>query len=96
MIAKIFIDNKMDPTVFVGGNLDFLDGGSSRIGKGEMAIVEADEYDRSFHQLKPDIAIITNIEADHLDIYKDLESIKESFKEFLKNSKNGFKDHCLR
>lgn len=91
MIAKIFIDDKMDPTVFVGGNLDFLDGGSSRIGKGEMAIVEADEYDRSFHQLKPDIAIITNIEADHLDIYKDLESIKDSFKEFLRNSKKDSK-----
>lgn len=91
MIAKIFIDNKMDPTVFVGGNLDFLDGGSSRIGNGAMAIVEADEYDRSFHQLKPDIAIITNIEADHLDIYKDLESIKESFAEFIKNSKKDSK-----
>ncbi|HMS65830.1 MAG TPA: UDP-N-acetylmuramate--L-alanine ligase [Ignavibacteria bacterium] len=91
MIAKVLIDIKFDPTVFIGGNLDFLDGGSSRIGKGEIAVVEADEYDRSFYQLRPDIAVITNIEADHLDIYKDLDDIKNSFREFLKNGKKGMK-----
>jgi len=91
MIAKVLIDNKFDPTIFVGGNLDFLDGGSSRIGKSEIAVVEADEYDRSFHQLKANIAVITNIEADHLDIYKDIKDIKESFKKFLDNSKKNAK-----
>lgn len=91
MIAKILLDNKLDPTIFVGGNLDFLDGGSSRIGKSEIAVVEADEYDRSFHQLKANIAVITNIESEHLDIYKDIEDIKDGFKKFLDNSKKNVK-----
>lgn len=91
MIAKLLIDNKFDPTVFVGGNLDFLNDGTSRIGHSEYAVVEADEYDRSFHYLKPDIAVITNIESDHLDIYFDIEDIKESFKKFLNCGKKGMK-----
>ncbi|MCY7362471.1 MAG: Mur ligase domain-containing protein, partial [Ignavibacteria bacterium] len=91
MISKVLIDNKNDPTVFVGGKTDFLNGSSSRIGKGEVAVVEADEYDRSFHQLKANIIIITNIEADHLDIYKDLNAIKESFTKFIENAKKGVK-----
>lgn len=91
MIAKIFIDSKIDPNVFVGGTLDFLDGGSSRIGKSNIAIVEADEYDRSFQQLKPDIIVITNIDEDHLDIYKDIDDIKDNFEKFILNSKPGFK-----
>lgn len=91
MIAKILIDNKVDPTVFVGGILEFLDGGSSRIGKSDIAVVEADEYDRSFHKLNADIAVITNIDADHLDIYKDINEIKESFKKFLLGSKKNVK-----
>ncbi len=91
MIAKILIEGKYDPTVFVGGNIDFLDGGSSRIGKSNIAIVEADEYDRSFLQIKPDIAVITNIDPDHLDIYKDIEDIKNNFRKFIQNSKKDFK-----
>ncbi|MBK6771406.1 MAG: UDP-N-acetylmuramate--L-alanine ligase [Ignavibacteria bacterium] len=87
MIAKVLIDNKFDPTVFVGGSLDFLDGNSSRSGKSEFAVAEADEYDRSFHQLKADIAVITNIEPDHLDIYRDIEDIKNSFRQFLSSCK---------
>lgn len=87
MISKVFMDNKMDPVVFVGGNIDFLDGGSSRIGRSNIAIVEADEYDRSFLQLKPDLTVITNIDEDHLDIYKDIEDIKNNFKKFIQNSK---------
>jgi len=62
MIAKVLIESKMDPTVFVGGNIDYLDGGSSRIGKSNIAVVEADEYDRSFLQLRSDMIIITNID----------------------------------
>ncbi|MEO6695580.1 MAG: UDP-N-acetylmuramate--L-alanine ligase [Ignavibacteria bacterium] len=89
MIAKILIDNKFDPTVFIGGNLDFLDGGSSRIGNSDIAVVEADEYDRSFHQLKSDIIVITNIDSDHLDIYKDINEIKDSFKKFVNNAKKN-------
>jgi UDP-N-acetylmuramate--alanine ligase len=87
MAAKVLIDNDLDPTVFAGGNINFLDGGSSRIGKSNIAIVEADEYDRSFHHLRSDIAVILNIEADHLDIYKDVDDVKDSFKKFIDNSK---------
>ena len=91
MIAKLLIDNKFDPTVFVGGNLDFLNDGTSRIGQSDYAVVEADEYDRSFHFLKPDIAVITNIESDHLDIYFDIDDIKDSFKKFLSCGKKNLK-----
>lgn len=91
MIAKIFIENGFDPTVFVGGIIDLLDGGSSRIGNSEIAIVEADEYDRSFLTLQSDVIVITNIEEDHLDIYKDLEDIKDSFKKFIEKGKDDLK-----
>jgi len=91
MVAKILIDNNLDPTVFVGGNLSFLDGSSSRIGNGKVAVVEADEYDRSFLTLKSDVIIITNIESDHLDIYKDLDDIKDNFVKFCNSGKEGCK-----
>ncbi len=89
MVAKVLIDNDFDPTVFVGGNLDFLEGGSSRIGNGEFAVVEADEYDRSFLALDSDKIIITNIEIDHTDIYKDLDDIKNTFIKFCGSSKEN-------
>ncbi|MBK6539249.1 MAG: hypothetical protein IPG09_16320 [Ignavibacteria bacterium] len=85
MVAKILIDNNLDPTVFVGGNLSFLDGSSSRIGNSNIAVVEADEYDRSFLTLKADVIIVNNIEADHLDIYENLEDIKKKFYKVLQS-----------
>jgi UDP-N-acetylmuramate--alanine ligase len=91
MIAKMLIDADMDPTVFVGGSLDFLEGGASRIGSGEIAVVEADEYDRSFLQLRPDIIVITNIDADHLDIYNDMNEIIDNFRLFIERRKNNGK-----
>lgn len=87
MIAKILIDAGLDPTVFVGGNLDFLDGASFRSGKSKYAVVEADEYDRSFLTLKPDIIIINNIELDHTDIYANETELLDSFQEFVNNRK---------
>lgn len=83
MIAKVLIEDGLDPTVFVGGSIDFLEGGASRTGKGKIAIVEADEYDKSFLTLRPDIIIITNLEKDHSDIYKNIEELKMTFKEFI-------------
>lgn len=91
MIAKILIDCDLDPTIFVGGTIDFLEGGNSRIGKGKFAVVEADEYDRSFLTLKPDIAIVTNIDLDHTDIYKDLDDLKNTFKKFIDGGKENVK-----
>lgn len=87
MVSKIFIDAETDPLIFVGGNLDFLNGSSSRLGNGKYAIVEADEYDRSFLTLHPDIAVINNIEFDHSDIYKDLFDVMDSFRQFVSNLK---------
>jgi len=89
MIAKLLIDFNLDPTVFVGGSMDFLDGAAMRRGAGKIAVVEADEYDRSFLTLSPDITIINNIEEDHLDIYKDLNDIKDNFIKFTNQSKKG-------
>ncbi|MCX7833223.1 MAG: UDP-N-acetylmuramate--L-alanine ligase [Ignavibacteria bacterium] len=87
MIAYELIKNNFDPTVFIGGSMNFLNDSTYRNGHSEYAVVEADEYDRSFLTLKPDIIVITSIDSDHLDIYKDLEGIKSGFKEFIKNSK---------
>lgn len=91
MIAKVLADAGLDPLVFVGGNVRFFDGGSSRMGEGRIAVVEADEYDRSFLALKPDIAVVTSIDEDHLDIYKDLNEIKKAFEEFCSKSKRDSK-----
>ena len=91
MIAKVLLDNDYDPTVFVGGNVSFLEGASSRIGNGKYAVVEADEYDRSFHRLKPDVAVITNVEYDHSDIYSSFADMKKAFADFCKNLKKDGK-----
>ncbi|MFZ4589699.1 MAG: UDP-N-acetylmuramate--L-alanine ligase [Ignavibacteria bacterium] len=87
MIANILIKSGIDPTVFVGGNLDVLGGASYRIGKGKWAVVEADEYDRSFLTLKPNVIVVNNIELDHIDIYKNEKSLKTAFRSFLSNLK---------
>ncbi|MGA2668438.1 MAG: UDP-N-acetylmuramate--L-alanine ligase [Ignavibacteria bacterium] len=89
MIAKVLIDSGLDPLVFVGGNVPLFEGAASRMGQSNYAVVEADEYDRSFLALKPNIAVITNIDVDHLDIYKDLDDIKNAFKTFCGKTKPG-------
>lgn len=91
MLAKILIDCNLDPTVFVGGTIDFLEYGNSRIGNGKYAVVEADEYDRSFLTLKPDYIIITNIDLDHTDIYSGLDDLKNTFVEFISRGKENVK-----
>ncbi len=82
MSALIMIKAGLDPTVIVGGRLKGLGGTNARLGAGDWMVLEADEYDRSFLQLLPSIAIITNVEADHLDVYDDLDDIKGAFIEF--------------
>ncbi len=82
MVGLTLMNAGIDPTVIVGGKLKELGGTNARLGNGDWIVVEADEYDRSFLQLSPAIAIINNIEADHLDIYKDIEDIKQTFTEF--------------
>lgn len=89
MLAKILIDSGFDPTVFVGGNLDVLGGASFRSGKSGFAIVEADEYDRSFLTLTPNVIIINNIELDHVDIYKNEKVLLKSFADFASKIKSN-------
>ena len=78
MIATILDRAGLDPTIVVGGRLDTI-GSNARLGKGEFIVLEADESDRSFLLLSPTIAVVTNIEADHLDHYRDLEDIQTAF-----------------
>ncbi|MBI2793692.1 MAG: UDP-N-acetylmuramate--L-alanine ligase [Ignavibacteria bacterium] len=82
MCGLVLMKAEMDPTVIVGGRLKGLGGSNARLGGGDWIVLEADEYDRSFLQLLPTIAVITNIEADHLDIYSDLDDIKQAFIQF--------------
>lgn len=79
MIGHVAQDGNYDPTIMVGGKVHSFDKTNAVVGKGDVIIVEADEFDRTFLRLTPSIAIITNIEADHLDIYDDLEDVKGAF-----------------
>jgi UDP-N-acetylmuramate--alanine ligase len=81
MASMVLADAGLDPTVIVGGMLRNLHT-NAMLGKSDLLVVEADEYDRSFLTLHPHIAVITNIESDHLDIYRDLDDIRETFARF--------------
>ena len=81
MATEILAAAGMDPTGFVGGRVSAW-GGNLRSG-GDLYVVEADEYDRSFLELKPAVAVVTNVEADHLDTYGALQGVMQAFQEFL-------------
>ena len=82
MATEILSAAGMDPTGFVGGRVNSW-ASNLRFGSSELFVVEADEFDRSFHQLRPHAAVVTNIEADHLDIYGDFQGVREAFVTFL-------------
>lgn len=82
MISKVFYDADLDPTILVGGKLDFLGFRNARYGKSDVMIAETDESDGTFLKILPSVSVITNVDADHLDFYKDIETIKRSFVEF--------------
>jgi len=92
MIADILIDAGFDPTVIVGSFVKKF-GSNFRGGHSEYLVVEADEYNRHMLHLHPYIGLVTNIEADHLDCYKDLNDIKKAFKKFLSQSEIPIKDY---
>lgn len=81
MLGSILLKAGKDPSIIVGGKLQNLMT-NARLGKSDYLIAEADEYDRSFLTLSPRIAVITSLEADHLDIYSDLSDLKETFVKF--------------
>ncbi len=82
MVAGALQQAGLDPTVFIGGLLKET-GTNARLGQGEVVVLEADEYDRSFLELSPTAALITTLDADHLDVYGDLEGVQKAFEEFV-------------
>jgi UDP-N-acetylmuramate--alanine ligase len=82
MIAMVLAHAGMDPTAVIGGRLDAF-GSSARLGKGELMVVEADESDRSFLQLLPTVAVVTNIDREHMEHYHNLEEIASAFVSFM-------------
>lgn len=84
MISHILIEAHKDPTVIIGGILKNIST-HARLGKGDFLVAEADESDRSFLRLYPTLAVVTNIDLEHLDMYKDIHDIKQTFMQFLGN-----------
>lgn len=81
MITQIFMEAQKDPTVMIGGTLPLIHAGH-RVGSGDTIILESCEYCNSFLNFFPTVALILNIEADHLDFFKDLKDIQNSFRKF--------------
>jgi len=88
MVTHVLEAAGLEPTGFVGGEVGGW-GGHLHPGGGDLFVVEADEYDRSFLQLRPRFALITNVEADHLDIYGSADGVREGFREFLRGVRAG-------
>lgn len=82
MVASILAAGGIDPTVVTGGKLNAY-GSNAKLGKGEFIVAEADESDGSFLKLSPTIAVVTNIDREHMDHYKDMEDVKGAFLDFM-------------
>ncbi len=82
MIAAVLAAGGLDPTVVVGGRVDAM-GSNARLGKSQYLVAEADESDRSFLKLSPILAVVTNIDREHMDCYRDMDDIRETFIEFM-------------
>ena len=81
MVSHILLAADTDPTIMIGGTLPVLESGC-RVGKGDIIVVESCEYYNSFHNFHPTIAVVLNIDTDHLDFFKDLNDLKDSFRKF--------------
>ena len=82
MIAAVLAAGGLDPTVVVGGRVDAM-GSNARLGRSQYLVAEADESDRSFLKLSPIIAVVTNIDREHMDCYRNLKDIKRAFLDFM-------------
>lgn len=90
MIAKILIEADLDPTVIIGTKLKEFNNSNYKKGGSEYLLIEADEYRGAFLNYSPDIIVLTNIEEDHLDYYKNLDDILETYKKYIRKlPKNG-------
>jgi UDP-N-acetylmuramate--alanine ligase len=83
MVASILMCGNLDPTVVIGGRLDIWGGANAKLGQGEILVAESDESDGSFMILSPTIAVVTNIDHEHLDHYGSIEAIRQAFIEFI-------------
>ncbi|GGG97657.1 UDP-N-acetylmuramate--L-alanine ligase [Silvibacterium dinghuense] len=82
MIATVLAAGELDPTVVVGGRVDAL-GSNARLGKSQYLVAEADESDRSFLKLSPILAVVTNLDREHMDCYRDMADVESAFVEFM-------------
>jgi UDP-N-acetylmuramate--alanine ligase len=82
MIAAVLAAGGLDPTVVVGGRVDAM-GSNARLGKSQYLVAEADESDRSFLKLAPIISIVTNIDREHMDCYRDMDDVEQAFVDFM-------------
>src|ERR1700704_3243350 len=82
MVAAVLAGGGLDPTVVVGGRVDAM-GSNARLGKSHYLVAEADESDRSFLKLSPILAVVTNIDREHMDCYRNLGDVKRAFLEFM-------------
>lgn len=83
MVASIMNAGNLDPTVVIGGRLDIWGGSNAKLGEGDILLAEADESDGSFLLLSPTIAVVTNIDQEHLDYYGDMEAVRQAFISFV-------------
>lgn len=84
LISHILIESGIDPTVIIGGHLKNIST-NARLGRGDFLVAEADESDKSLVKLQATLAVVTNIDLEHLETYKNLDEIKDTFKTFLNN-----------
>src|SRR6202167_689029 len=82
MVAAVLAAGGLDPTVVVGGRVDAM-GSNARLGKSEYLVAEADESDRSFLKLSPVLAVVTNLDREHMDCYRDMADVEGAFVEFM-------------
>src|ERR1700675_2626800 len=82
MVAAVLAGGGLDPTVVVGGRVDAM-GSNARLGKSQYLVAEADESDRSFLKLSPILSVVTNIDREHMDCYRDMQDVQDTFVEFM-------------
>ena len=82
MVAAVLAAGGLDPTVVVGGRVDAM-GSNARVGKSQYLVAEADESDRSFLKLSPILSVVTNIDREHMDCYRDMRDVRRTFLEFM-------------
>src|SRR6266852_2421355 len=82
MVAAVLAAGGLDPTIIVGGRVDAIDS-NARLGKSQYLVAEADESDRSFLKLSPILSVVTNIDREHMDCYRDMQDVEQTFLEFM-------------